>query len=320
MGWMNDTLKFFKYAPWERCHHYHDLTFSMMYFYNELYIMSFSHDEVVHGKATIMQKMWGDYENKFAQGRLLYTYMYTHPGKKLDFMGNEIGHLREWDETKEQDWFLLKYPNHDSFREYRKALHKLYVENPAMHDGEYDSRNFRWLQVHGEQDCVYVYQRTAGKHSVVIALNMQDVPHNGYTFEVPDEMILTEVLNSDENRFGGSTPASDKPKVYKTADKKLTLDLPAFGAVMYETEIIKEKEKEKDKKKETGRKRAAKSSAKSTTGSTGRKTGEKKTAEKKTTEKKAAEKKSAAKKTTARKTGEKKTTTKKKSTKKKEES
>ena len=262
MGWMNDTLKYFKHAPWERSAHYHELTFSMMYFYSELYIMSFSHDEVVHGKATIMQKMWGDYSQKFAQCRLLYAYMYTHPGKKLDFMGNEFGQLREWDEKKEQDWFMLKYPNHDSFHEYRKELHRIYQENPALYTGDYDSRCFRWLQVHGERDCVYVYQRTSGKNSIVMAMNTQDIPHMGYTFEVPENMILTEILNSDENRFGGNTVPSDKTKVYKSVDKKLTLDLPPFGAVIYTAEIVPEEKVEKAAKGKTA---SAKKPAKKTT-------------------------------------------------------
>ncbi|MCI5892857.1 MAG: 1,4-alpha-glucan branching protein GlgB, partial [Clostridiales bacterium] len=104
MGWMNDTLDFFRLHPMERTNNVDRLTFSMLYFYNELYMLSLSHDEVVHGKATIIQKMWGDYEQKFPQARLLYMYMYTHPGKKLNFMGNEIGQFREWDETREQDW------------------------------------------------------------------------------------------------------------------------------------------------------------------------------------------------------------------------
>ena len=240
MGWMNDTLNYFKWAPWERCHHYHELTFSMMYFYSELFIMSFSHDEVVHGKATILQKMWGDYEKKFAQARLLYAYMYTHPGKKLDFMGNEIGQLREWDEKKEQDWFILKYPNHDSFYHFRKALHRLYQESPALYDAEYNSECFRWLQVNGEKDCVYIYQRSAGGQTMVVVLNTQDIPHLQYSMDIPCDMILTERLNSDENCYGGDT-APEHEKIIRTKEKKLTLDIPAFSAVIYEAKILEEK-------------------------------------------------------------------------------
>ena len=110
LGWMNDTLDYFRIAPWERHNHYHKLTFSMAYFYNELFILPFSHDETVHGKATIIQKMYGDYQDKFLQCRALYMYMYAHPGKKLNFMGNEFGQFREWSEEREQDWQILQYP------------------------------------------------------------------------------------------------------------------------------------------------------------------------------------------------------------------
>ena len=110
MGWMNDTLDYFRTAPEYRSRDYHKLTFSMMYYYNDDFLLPLSHDEVVHGKATIAQKMYGEYEEKFPQARAFYMYMYAHPGKKLNFMGNEIGQLREWDEKREQDWDILKYP------------------------------------------------------------------------------------------------------------------------------------------------------------------------------------------------------------------
>ena len=110
MGWMNDTLDYFRTAPEYRSRDYHKLTFSMMYYYNDVFLLPLSHDEVVHGKATIAQKMHGEYEEKFPQARAFYMYMYAHPGKKLNFMGNEIGQLREWDEKREQDWDILKYP------------------------------------------------------------------------------------------------------------------------------------------------------------------------------------------------------------------
>ena len=108
MGWMNDTLDYFRLHPYDRMQAYHKLTFSMMYYYDEQFLLPLSHDEVVHGKATILQKMNGQYEDKFPQARALYMYMYAHPGKKLNFMGNEIGQLREWDEKREHDWDILK--------------------------------------------------------------------------------------------------------------------------------------------------------------------------------------------------------------------
>ena len=132
LGWMNDTLDYFKKTPEERKHNLSKLTFSMMYAWNEHYILPFSHDENVHGKATIVQKMYGEYEGKFPQARALYLYMAIHPGKKLDFMGNEFAQLREWDESREQDWSVLKYPNHDSFRVFRKTLNDAYLQNDGF--------------------------------------------------------------------------------------------------------------------------------------------------------------------------------------------
>ena len=145
MGWMNDTLNFFRTLPFVRGEHYHDLTFSMMYNYNERYLLPLSHDEVVHGKATIIQKMAGMYEEKFPQAKALYAYMYAHPGKKLNFMGNEIGQFPEWDEKREQDWDLLKYPNHDSFHQYMKALNKIYMKEPALSAWDDDPNGFAWI-------------------------------------------------------------------------------------------------------------------------------------------------------------------------------
>lgn len=129
---MNDTVDYFRTGPEYRTENYHKLTFSMMYYYDARFLLPLSHDEVVHGKATIMQKMNGDYDNKFPQARALYMYMYAHPGKKLNFMGNEIGQLREWDEKREQDWMLLDYPIHEGFARFMKDLNHLYLEHLAL--------------------------------------------------------------------------------------------------------------------------------------------------------------------------------------------
>lgn len=155
MGWMNDTLEYFKLPPEQRTAFYHKLTFSMMYAYNENYLLPLSHDEVVHGKATIVQKMNGQYDVKFPQAKALYLYMMIHPGKKLNFMGNEIGQLREWDEKREQDWDLRKYPVHDAFYQFIAALNKLYLSTPALYEKDYDREGFEWLDCHRENDCIY---------------------------------------------------------------------------------------------------------------------------------------------------------------------
>ena len=141
---MHDTLEFFQTQPDIRADHMGKLGFSMHYFYNERYILPLSHDEVVHGKATILQKMYGDYENKFPQARLFYLYMTAHPGKKLNFMGNEFGQLREWSEKREQDWMLFDYPKHQKFYQFMKELNIFYRKHPALYKEDYEGEGFQW--------------------------------------------------------------------------------------------------------------------------------------------------------------------------------
>ena len=149
MGWMNDTLEYFKIHPYDRRREYHKLTFSMMYFYSEKFLMPLSHDEVVHGKATIIQKMYGNsYEEKFKQARALYMYMYAHPGKKLNFMGNEIAQFREWDEKREQDWNILEYPMHNKFNRFMRDLNLVYINHPALFKDDYKHEGFNWIDCH----------------------------------------------------------------------------------------------------------------------------------------------------------------------------
>ncbi len=209
LGFMNDTLDYFRTPPAERPQHYHKLTFSMMYFYNELYLLPFSHDENVHGKATVIQKMWGDYEDKFKQARAFYMYLFTHPGKKLNFMGGEIAQFREWDETKEQDWFLLKYPMHDSFHEYIKKLGEFYTTRPSMYSGEYDSNCFNWLIVDGIEQCLYAYERVCGDETTVAVMNFSDKEQTAY-LKFDSKFMLKELLNSDWEMYSGTTRKPEK--------------------------------------------------------------------------------------------------------------
>lgn len=205
MGWMNDTLNFFRTLPFVRGEHYHDLTFSMMYNYNERYLLPLSHDEVVHGKATIIQKMAGMYEEKFPQAKALYAYMYAHPGKKLNFMGNEIGQFREWDEKREQDWDLLKYPNHDSFHQYMKALNKIYMKEPALSAWDDDPNGFAWILCGKENDVVYIFQREVNEDKVIVVLNLSGLVYKNYHFNYENGDTMKVLINSDWNKFGGST-------------------------------------------------------------------------------------------------------------------
>ena len=229
MGWMNDTLNFFRTLPFVRGEHYHDLTFSMMYNYNERYLLPLSHDEVVHGKATIIQKMAGMYEEKFPQAKALYAYMYAHPGKKLNFMGNEIGQFREWDEKRGQDWDLLKYPNHDSFHQYMKALNKIYMKEPALSAWDNDPNGFAWILCGKENDVVYIFQREVNEDKVIVVLNLSGLVYKNYHFNYGNGDTMKVLINSDWNKFGGST--KDTEKTIKGVNGDFGFDLPAFSGI-----------------------------------------------------------------------------------------
>ena len=232
LGWMNDTLDYFKKTSDERRENLGKLTFSMMYAWNEHYILPFSHDENVHGKATIVQKMYGEYEGKFPQARALYLYMAIHPGKMLDFMGNEFAQLREFDESREQDWMVLKYPNHDDFHRYRRALNEAYLANEAFWSREYDPEAFRWLDcAHPELDACAIW-RDGHDGAVLAAFNFGDTELADYTLTLPRAGKLTKLLDTDWQCFGGRT---EKPKrlVGKACGGELKLTLAPFSGQLF---------------------------------------------------------------------------------------
>ena len=229
LGWMNDTLDYFMKTPEERPSFYHKLTFSMMYFYNEHFILPFSHDEVVHGKKTIIDKMYGEYEEKFAQVKALYMYMFAHPGKKLNFMGNEIAMFREWDETKEPDWFLLKYPMHDSFLHFMRELNNIYLTHPSLSQYDFSERGFKWVDCHQEQDCIYVFKRMSDKETIVAFFNFHNVDKT-YTYKVDQPETLTLLLNSDNELYSGKSHNLDKEIHIKN---EIEMTLPAYSAQFY---------------------------------------------------------------------------------------
>lgn len=232
MGWMNDTLDYFRTAPEYRSEHYHKLTFSMMYYYNDRFLLPLSHDETVHGKATILQKMSGEYEEKFPQARAFYMYMYAHPGKKLNFMGNEIGQLREWDEKKEQDWFILKYPNHDSFHRFMKDLSTLYLKHSALSSGDYDQKGFEWLDCHQEARCIYAFERRDSKERIAAVFNFSDKEQKDFELTVPDGKELQVLLASDRDIYGGIVQY-EKKTVITLREETAKLTLSPYSAVYY---------------------------------------------------------------------------------------
>lgn len=174
MGWMNDTLNYFRTPPEGRTDAYHKLTFSMMYYYDAAHLLPLSHDETVHGKASVFQKLAGEYDEKHAQIKAFYMYMYAHPGKKLNFMGNEFAQVREWDEKREQDWDLLKYPLHDNFHRFMGNLNRIYLDHPALWAKDYEREGFRWIDCHQEDKCVYAFERMSGKERLAAVFNFSD--------------------------------------------------------------------------------------------------------------------------------------------------
>lgn len=251
MGWMNDTLEYFKLHPYDRRRAYHKLTFSMMYFYSEHFLMPFSHDEVVHGKATIVQKMHGEYDDKFKQARALYMYMYAHPGKKLNFMGNEIGQFREWDEKREQDWDILEYPMHNKFHRFMRDLNLVYINHPALFNSDYETKGFNWVNCHEEEKCIYVFERICKDEKILALFNFSDEYHKGFEVPIKDE-VLEVLMDSSINEYGGDGRTDYKIlieeyiKYYENSDKGdsnsvvssskrrlLSIDMRPYSAVYF---------------------------------------------------------------------------------------
>ncbi len=213
LGWMHDTLKYFECHPYDRARMPDKITFSIFYAYKERYILPFSHDEVVHGKKTIIDKLYGSYEDKFAQAKLLYLYMMTHPGKKLNFMGNELAMFREWDEKREPDWDLLKMPAHDSFHRYIGELNSVYLERSAVWEWDHTYNGFKWVDCKSDNKCVFAYTRTGKWDAVFVIFNFSD-KEASIAPELDGKVTL--LLNTDWELFGGKTKKSIEKTIPQT--------------------------------------------------------------------------------------------------------
>lgn len=231
MGWMHDTLDFFHLPPSERSKFYHKLTFSMLYYWNETYLLPLSHDEVVHGKGTIINKMYGDYNDKFCQLRAFYLYMIVHPGKKLNFMGNEIAHFREWDEKREQDWSLLDYPIHDAFRNYMIELNELYKTHTAFFSLDYDQSGFQWIDCHQEDKCIYAMMRKNKKEQLLAIFNFSNQKQE-YSFTIPNAKKLTLLCNTAWERYGGTVKEIHKEWLIDDPSN-LTITIEPYSGLLY---------------------------------------------------------------------------------------
>lgn len=220
MGWMNDFLGYMQYDPFFRCHHYGELTFSLLYTYSEDFILVFSHDEVVHGKGSMVGKMPGEtLEDKFANLRIAYGFMMAHPGKKLLFMGQDMGQISEWNENESLPWDLLDYEIHKQMKDYVQALNGLYRSYPALYQLDYHPDGFEWINCTAGQDNILVFMRKTKKseENLLFVCNFAPVTHEKFRVGVPFQGKYKEIFNSDDKKFGGL--GNKNPRV-KTSRKE----------------------------------------------------------------------------------------------------
>ena len=230
LGWMNDTLKYLKEDPYFRGYHLNLINFSIYYFYNEKFLLPLSHDEVVHMKGTIINKIAGSYEQKFQQLKVLYTYMFAHPGKKLNFMGNEIALFDEWDEGRPIHFDILKYPMHDAFNRYFRDMCKLYRYEKCLYEDEYNPSTFRWISCDNTNN-VFIFERFYKKSSMVIVLNFSANQYDHYRFKVSENSgYYVEALNSDTDIYNGYGCVNN----YNIGidNNEIGIRVPSFGAVV----------------------------------------------------------------------------------------
>jgi 1,4-alpha-glucan branching enzyme len=241
MGWMHDTLAYMAVDPVFRSYHQKELTFRSMYAFVENYVLPLSHDEVVHGKGSLLRKMPGDEWQKFASLRLLFSYMWACPGKKLLFMGDEFGQWSEWNHDASLDWHLLDYAPHGQLSRLVGTLNHLYKTVPAMHRGDAQSRGFEWLDGSNAKDSVLTFMRRGDddRAVVIVGLNFTPVPHPQYRVGVPHAGRWREILNSDAKEFGGSGMGNlgsveSRPIPWNGRRHSINVTLPPLGAVFFE--------------------------------------------------------------------------------------
>lgn len=240
MGWMHDILEYFSKDPIHRKYHHNNLTFSLLYAFTENFILVLSHDEVVHGKRSILDKMPGDLWQRFANARLLYGFMYCHPGKKLLFMGGEIGQWVEWRFNESLDWHLLQYEPHQRVQRYVKDLNNLYRQEPALYEIDFHHTGFEWIDFGDwEQSIVSFIRRAKNPEDfLVMVFNFTPVPRFGYRIGVPQRGFYKELLNSDSGIYGGSNIGNSggleaEPIPWHGRPFSLNLTLPPLGMVIF---------------------------------------------------------------------------------------
>ncbi|NMG37831.1 1,4-alpha-glucan branching protein GlgB [Chelativorans sp. ZYF759] len=239
MGWMHDTLEYMSRDPIHRRHHHHQMTFGMVYAFSENFVLPLSHDEVVHGKGSLIGKMPGDRWQKFANLRAYYTFMWAHPGKKLLFMGGEFAQDREWNHDQSLDWHLLDDPMHAGVKELVRELNRLYREWPALHELDCEPAGFEWIESNDSENSVFSFlRRGRGDASpVLVVCNLTPIVRHGYRLGVPVEGPWRTVLNSDDPSYGGSGVGNGEaipaqPVGWHGRSQSIELDLPPLGALL----------------------------------------------------------------------------------------
>mgnify|MGYP000141164500 CR=1 FL=1 len=238
MGWMNDTLDYFERDPVYRKYHHHDITFGLTYAFSENYVLPLSHDEVVHGKQSIAYKMPGDDWQRFANLRAYYGFMYAHPGKKLLFMGSELAQEREWDHDRSLDWHLLDQPRHKGIQTLVRDLNRVYSETLALHELDFSAAGFEWIDWQDADNSVFCWLRRATDGTVVICVsNFTPLVRRGYRLGVPQAGDYVELINTDDEKYGGSGVRSSGEIVAQGVEAhgrpySLTIDLPPLATMM----------------------------------------------------------------------------------------
>jgi 1,4-alpha-glucan branching enzyme len=240
MGWMNDTLGYMQHEPVHRRYHHNELTFSILYAFTENFALPLSHDEVVHGKGSLIGQMPGDLWQKFANLRLLYSYMWTHPGKKLLFMGGEFGQWNEWNHDAQLQWELLQWRSHEGLKNLVADLNRVYREQPALHEQEFVYPGFEWVDCHNHEESVLTYLRRAKDPDdfVLICCNFTPVVRHGFPVGVPCECWYDEIFNSDSEYYGGSNVGNHPgiqavPVSCHGKPNSIRLTLPPLAAVLF---------------------------------------------------------------------------------------
>ena len=238
MGWMNDTLSYMSLDPIYRKYHHNKITFSLLYAFSENFILPLSHDEVVHGKKSLLMKMPGDWWQKFANLRLLLSYMWCHPGKKLLFMSGEFGQIREWDYNSELDWFLLNDDLHKKLQKMVKDLNKIYLKFPQLYEVDYDYSGFQWIDCNDTENSVISFLRKdKNGNYLIIICNFTPVVRYNYRIGVPENKIYKEIFNSDSEYYGGSNVGNlgtiNSEKIpFHGFDFSINLTLPPLGVII----------------------------------------------------------------------------------------